>query len=206
MLVKVCGMRDSENIAQISSLPIDMIGFIFYHKSQRFVKEQLPSTLKGIYRVGVFVDSDIEYILDIVKENSLDVVQLHGDESVDLCEKLKQQGLKVIKAISVSSIADLAKVVKFDGKVDFILLDTKTDLYGGSGLRFDWDILNHYSSSTPFILSGGIDEESAEQIIALKHNRLVGIDLNSRFELSPAIKDVIKLKNFISKIKNYSNE
>ena len=204
-LIKICGLKYPENIRQIVALQPDMIGLIFYPKSQRYVnnpkdiaKLYIPSSIK---KIGVFVNETKETILQKIKMYQLQGVQLHGDESPALCLSLKQQNLKVIKAFSISSDADFKKCTLYEGFADYFLFDTKTQGYGGSGEKFDWEFMNAYRGLTPFILSGGISPEDAEAIMSLKHARLAGIDLNSRFETSPGVKDVTLLKEFLRKIK-----
>lgn len=204
-LIKICGLKYPDNIRQIVALQPDMIGLIFYPKSQRYVnnpkdiaKLYIPPSIK---KIGVFVNETKETILQKVKMYQLQGVQLHGDESPALCLALKQQKLLVLKALSILSVDDIKKSALYEGFVDYFLFDTKTQGYGGSGEKFDWEIINAYRGLTPFILSGGISPEDAETILSLKHARLAGIDLNSRFETSPGVKNVVLLKEFLQKIK-----
>jgi len=204
-MIKICGLKYPDNIRQIVALQPDMIGLIFYPKSQRYVnnpkdiaKLYIPPSIK---KIGVFVNETKETILQKVKMYQLQGVQLHGDESPALCLALKQQKLLVLKALSILSVDDIKKSALYEGFVDFFLFDTKTQGYGGSGEKFDWEIINAYRGLTPFILSGGISPEDAEAILSLKHARLAGIDLNSRFETSPGVKNVALLKEFLQKIK-----
>ncbi|MFI3247563.1 MAG: phosphoribosylanthranilate isomerase [Rikenellaceae bacterium] len=201
MLVKVCGMREQQNASEVASLGIDMMGFIFFDKSPRYVAELAPSTPKGVKRVGVFVNYPIGYILDAISTHSLDFVQLHGSESVEICRELKANNIGVIKAISIATKDDIKVTKQYDGVVDCFVFDTKCVGYGGSGERFDWSILDAYSGSTPFLLSGGLDSDSAEQIKEINHKAFAGVDLNSRFEISPALKNIDKLREFIVKIR-----
>ncbi len=202
MLIKVCGMRDPQNVAEVGALSgLSMMGFIFYAPSPRFVGESTPLTPEGVKRVGVFVNASTEEIMERVERHSLDVVQLHGSESVAQCEELRAKGLEVFKAISVADRADVEVATKYDGVVDYLLFDTKCKGHGGSGVRFDWSVLDGYCGETPFLLSGGIDESVAADILALSHKAFAGVDLNSRFELSPAQKDVERLGKFMEEIK-----
>lgn len=201
MIVKVCGMREAENITSVASLGIDMMGFIFYEKSARYVGEAAPSSPDGLSRVGVFVNSSFDHIMQQVATSSLDVVQLHGSESAKLCQELKEQGIKVIKALSISNSEDIELSEKYHDRVDYLLFDTKCSGHGGSGKRFDWSLLDHYQGTTPFLLSGGIDKTMAREIRSITHSALVGVDLNSRFEVSPAIKDIERLREFITELK-----
>lgn len=206
MLVKVCGMREPENIEKVAQLGVDMMGFIFYPKSLRFASQSVARTAadKNICRVGVFVNESVELISDKIHLFDLDAVQLHGNESRELCEQLhKQNGLlKVIKAISVSTAGDIQKYKEYVGVVDYFLFDTKCKTVGGSGQQFDWQVLENYDGDVPFILSGGIGPEDVERIRNFHHPKCIGIDLNSKFEMEPGLKDVEMLKTFIENIEN----
>ena len=203
-LVKVCGMRDAENIREVEALGIDLMGFIFWPKSSRYVSERpayLPTKCK---RVGVFVDEDIETLKRIADDYALDFIQLHGHESADYCAQLK--GLKLIKAISVSGQDDIATYKTYEGHVDYFLFDTKCPSVGGSGQQFDWTVLSAYDGNTPFLLSGGIGPDDAEVLTShfspLTSKKCAGIDLNSRFEIAPGLKDINKLKDFLNALNN----
>lgn len=203
MIVKVCGMRDEANAREVAALGIDLMGFIFFERSARFVGDATPSTQAGLKRVGVFVNSPMEYIVESVAKHKLDFIQLHGNESPDMCRDVKSAILYpigVIKAISIASKDDITKAEDYDGAVDMLLFDTKCTGYGGSGVKFDWSILNSYHGATKFLLSGGIDVDSADDILAITHPKFAGVDLNSRFEISPALKDVGRLKKFLELI------
>lgn len=198
MIIKVCGMREPENVAQVQEIGIDMMGFIFYDKSPRYVA-QAPCT-KNVARVGVFVNEDADKITAIAMANSLTHIQLHGSETPALCAQIRKKGYKVIKAINIKEAQDLTVAKAYEGIVDYLLFDTKCTQHGGSGKTFDWELLNFYKGSSPFLLSGGIKVELAECIKQLKHPQLVGVDLNSGFEISPAHKDITSLTTFINKI------
>ena len=191
-------MREAENIREVEALGIDLMGFIFWEKSSRYISKRpayLPTKCK---RVGVFVDEDIESVKRIADDYALDYIQLHGHESSDYCAQL--QGLHLIKAISVSSRNDIATYKTYEGLVEYFLFDTKCPSVGGSGQQFDWSVLSAYDGSTPFLLSGGIGPDDAEPIKSFHHPQCIGIDLNSRFELAPGLKDVIKLQAFIKEL------
>ena len=195
-MIKVCGMRDAENICQVEALGIDMMGFIFYPKSSRYVSkhpEYLPTKCK---RVGVFVDEDVENIMKIADDYALDFIQLHGHESIE--EVMKLQDWNVIKAFNIATKEDLEKTAPYAGLVDYFLFDTKGPSAGGNGEKFDWSILDAYNDDTPFLLSGGIGPDDAERILNYHHPKCIGFDLNSRFEIEPGIKDIIKLKTFLN--------
>ena len=197
-LIKVCGMRDAENIREVEALGIDLMGFIFWPKSSRYVSE-CPSYLpKKCKRVGVFVNEDIEQVKHIAADYALDYIQLHGSESPGYVQQLHDW--QVIKAISVSSRDDIATFKDYEGLVDYFLFDTKCTCMGGSGQQFDWSVLDSYDGNTPFLLSGGIGPDDAERVKAFHHGKCIGIDLNSKFELSPALKDINKLQEFIKEL------
>ena len=196
-LIKVCGMRDAENIRKAEALGINLMGFIFWPKSSRFVSkrpEYLPSKVK---RVGVFVDEDIETVKRLADEYELDYIQLHGHESPEYVANMNRP---VIKAISVNSHKDITTYKAYENIVDYFLFDTKCQSVGGSGLQFDWSVLDAYDGKKPFLLSGGIGPEDAEKVKNFSHPQCIGIDLNSRFETAPALKDINKLKQFLEQL------
>jgi phosphoribosylanthranilate isomerase len=194
-------MRDAENIREVEALGVDWMGFVFHRTSPRFVGE-LPDYLpQRAKRVGVFVDEREEQIMETVQLFRLDMVQLHGRETSDFCSRIRSKGLKVIKAINVQNRFPSEEVSFYEGTCDYFLFDTKTPLPGGSGQKFDWSSLSAYRGTTPFLLSGGISPDDADRVEAFVHERCIGIDLNSRFETSPAYKDIHLLQSFIDKIK-----
>ena len=199
MIVKVCGMTDAANIREVEALGPDLMGFIFYEKSPRYVRCR-PAYMPRTGRVGVFVDHPLEYVLDKSQEFGLGYVQLHGSESPELCAELRSCGLKVIKSFSVSSPCDVLRSSAYEGCADMFLFDTRCDSVGGSGRCFDWSLLDAYTGSVPFLLSGGIGPDTP--VGEFSHPRLAGYDLNSRFETSPGIKDTLTLAPFILKIKS----
>ena len=193
-------MRDSENIRAIEQTKADLMGFIFHPKSPRFVAslpEYMPKKQK---RVGVFVNASLEQILAKAQKFSLEYIQLHGDEPPAFCSELKNRGLKVIRAQRIANADDIIRAEIYN-MADLMIFDTKTELYGGSGKKFNWQLLENYKGCVPFLLSGGIHSDTFEEIKAFFHPQFAGIDLNSGFEISPALKDVGKLNNFIEKIK-----
>ena len=177
---------------------------IFYPKSPRYVgdykDERLKRRLTDTKKVGVFVNADYETIIKAAGEYNLDAIQLHGGETPQLCEFLRQDFI-VIKAFSIATAEDLAKLDAYEGVVDYFLFDTKTPAYGGSGQKFDWQILQSARIKTPFLLSGGISLDDITTIKSLKINNLIGVDLNSKFETAPAMKDIKKLTEFLDTIK-----
>lgn len=205
-LIKVCGMREADNIRQVEALGIDWLGFIFWPKSSRFVHERpayLPANAK---RVGVFVDADIEVVRETAAAYCLDIIQLHGKESPAYIKQLRtlcsDHVAAIVKAFNIATPEDLKQTEPYEGATDYFLFDTKAKMVGGNGTQFDWTVLNDYQGNTPFILSGGIGPDDAEKVKAFHHPMLAGIDLNSRFETVPAHKDVNLLRTFIETIKN----
>ena len=199
MIVKVCGMRDAENIRAVEALGIDMMGFIFWPKSSRYVSERPAYLPTSCQRVGVFVDESIDKVMQYTAAFQLDVIQLHGGESPEYVSRLK--GLKVIKAFNIATADDLKQVKLYEGLADCFLFDAKGRSVGGNGTQFDWDVLQGYTGKTPFLLSGGIGPDDAGRVTDFEHPRCIGIDLNSRFETAPGLKDVDKLKAFLEKVK-----
>jgi len=200
MIIKVCGMREANNIRMIEQLPITMMGFIFHPRSPRYINElpeYLPDTVK---RVGVFVNEDINTVLKLAEKFSLNYIQLHGTETSEYCLSLHSQKINLIKAFSIASEADLEETPRYEGLCDYFLFDTKCDTCGGSGKSFDWSVLSAYQGKTPFLLSGGIAPESVNALKDFRHKSFAGIDLNSRFESMPGVKDVMKLAGFISEL------
>jgi len=202
--IKVCGMKFTQNREEVEKLPVDFLGFIFYPKSKRFVGE---NTEPGLFhsaktKVAVFVDENAFEILGLAKNLGFDYIQLHGKENPKTCQLMKNQGLKVIKAFNLNEDFDFASLKTYEKSVDFFLFDTKTDLPGGSGKKFNWEILEKYHGKIPFFLSGGIGPEDAEAIRKLEHPQLFGIDLNSGFEDKPGMKNVEKLSLFLAELKH----
>lgn len=194
-------MRDASNIREIESLGVHWMGFIFHPRSPRFVAEMpgyLPDTAK---RIGVFVNENKQTIATLADRFSLDYVQLHGNESPTFCQNLQQE-IKVIKAFAIKKAEDIRQTTHYEGVCDFFLFDNKCEQYGGSGNQFDWEILKHYTGNTPFLLSGGINRHSAPALARLSHHKLIGYDINSRFEKSAGIKDAERIKDFINQLNN----
>jgi len=199
MNTKVCGLTDKANIKALVKLPIQFMGFIFYEASKRCVREGvldvdfMKSLPSSIQKVGVFVNAPFVRMLSIVIKYNLQAVQLHGEESPELCEKMRMQGIQVIKVFSLGKdqfdFEDLKPYIPF---CDYFLFDTKGEYRGGNGKTFDWTLLEQYPYNTPYFLSGGLDLDNIPAIFELK-KRPFAIDVNSRFELSPGIKDVKKL-------------
>ena len=198
-------MRDPENILSLAEVRPDFIGFIFYPGSKRFVDKPDPVIIKEIpseiQKVGVFVNEPGDHIIDRYENLGLDLVQFHGDESPEKCTSLNEKKIPIIKAISVDHTTDFSYLFDYENHVDYFLFDTKTENYGGSGKKFNWDKLNEYRLDIPFFLGGGIGYEDLDAILALSHPMLYSIDINSKFETEPGIKNIELVKSFINKIR-----
>jgi phosphoribosylanthranilate isomerase len=202
MKLKICGMKYSENILEVGALLPDYMGFIFYEKSARYFTGTIPELIKTIKKTGVFVNESVENITDKIKEHNLQAIQLHGDESVEYCEELKNRinrKVEIIKVFSVGDDFDFEVLKPFENVSDYFLFDTKGKLPGGNGTSFDWKILKNYKSDKPFFLSGGI---GIEEIAAIKNLKLpvYAIDVNSKFEIEPGLKNKNLLTNFKRKL------
>lgn len=208
--LKICGMLYPENIQEVAALQPDYMGFIFYKATKRYagnldaeVVKALPLTIK---RVGVFVNDTIETVQEIVKHYGFDVVQLHGAEDPQYCLalattlKAENPDFKVMKAFGVDEEFDFSVLDSYQEAVDYFLFDTKTPIHGGSGEKFNWNLLDKYKLDHPYFLSGGIELESADTILSNNDPRLFAIDVNSRFELEPGLKNLDKLKEFKNKL------
>ncbi len=204
MIIKVCGMRNPDNIREIESAGADWMGFIFYPPSCRNVEETpayLPARCK---KVGVFVNATYDFIVDKVNEFHFDFIQLHGNESPAYCQKIRTclpKDTGIIKMFAVENDADIRVSQTYEGLVDYFLFETKCQSYGGSGKQFDWNILHSYNGATPFLITGGINPEDYDKVKAFSHPKMTGVDINSRFELAPCVKDVQLVKRFIENVK-----
>lgn len=197
-------MGAPENILDVAALQPDYLGFIFYEKSARNFTGGIPEISGTIKKTGVFVNASFEYIQEKIKTYNFKAVQLHGSESVALCEQLKKLSVEVIKVFSVKDNFDFSVLTPYEPVVDYFLFDTKGAHPGGNGTTFDWRVLHNYSSKTPFILSGGIgpNELASVQEICKTDLPIYALDLNSKFETAPAQKEVGQLKEFITKVNN----
>jgi phosphoribosylanthranilate isomerase len=210
MKIKVCGLRDPENIKQVIALSPDYVGFIFYDKTPRFVGELPVEILKtipsNIIKTAVFVNETAESIEALIAKYNFDAIQLHGNESPAFCALFKGR-VKVIKAFGLSDEFDFDQLYNYVDHVDVFLFDKKTSIYGGSGKVFDWDILDKYNLDKPFFLSGGLSPDNLAEIQNITHPQFYGVDLNSRFETEPGIKNIEKLDKAFALIKQIdSNE
>lgn len=206
MKIKICGMKFPKNIIQVGAMQPEYMGFIFYPKSKRFVGtefstksfERLPKSIK---KVGVFVNEAVEKILEIHNQYPFDVVQLHGNESVETCAIIREKGIEVIKAFSVDNYFNFDEVKPFESVCDLFLFDTKTEKYGGSGKAFNWELLEKYTLSKPFFLSGGLGLYNLNKVKKINHPFLVGLDFNSQLEDSNYKKIAEEVSELINKIR-----
>lgn len=198
-------MKYPSNISEIYGLEPDYMGFIFYSKSKRNVgddlDEKLLASLNELSKVGVFVNEGFDFIKQKADAFGFAYIQLHGEEPPELCKRLKESGLGVIKVFSVDENFDFNTTEEYKPFADFFLFDTKSESYGGTGKRFNWDVLKKYDNQVPFFLSGGIDLEQAEEIKKLEGLNIHAIDINSCFEKEPGMKEVEKVRKFISLFK-----
>lgn len=204
--IKVCGMRDRKNVGELCALGPDFIGYIFYPGSKRYVGDdpdmeifRIPGEI--ITKVGVFVNEDADKILQKVEKFGLDMVQLHGSESPEYCMHLSEKGVSIIKAFSPLKADSTNQLGNYIEQIKYILFDNPTTTYGGSGRKFNWDLINSYSTPFPFLLSGGIGPEDGGAVRSIQHDWLYAVDINSRFESQPGIKNIEQVKGFIETIR-----
>ncbi|MGB5371044.1 MAG: phosphoribosylanthranilate isomerase [Flavobacteriaceae bacterium] len=198
MKLKVCGMK--HNVLEVATLKPDYLGFIFWEPSERSFEGDIPKLPRGIKKVGVFVDASLKEVNDHIFEHALDMVQLHGHETPAFCAALKDMAVEVVKVFSIQNGFDFEVLKPFEESCDYFLFDTKGKLPGGNGYVFDWSVLKDYASSKPYFLSGGIGLEemgSVKEFLKRPESRYChAIDVNSRFESGPGLKEVDKLKEF----------
>ena len=204
MKLKVCGMRSLENIRNLAKINPEYMGFIFWKHSKRFVSNSTPDLGEGIKKVGVFVNASSEYIKKCIKDHKLKAVQLHGNESPKKCDELKKIDVEVIKAFAIKNKFDFSELENYESVCDYFLFDTEGLLPGGNGLHFDWTVLKNYTCEKPFFLSGGIgpDDSLAIASIIKLNLPLYAIDVNSKFEIEPGLKNIDIIKEFKSKLYN----
>ncbi len=212
MKVKVCGMKYSDNIREVAALQPDYLGFIFYGKSKRNFDNLIPNVDLNIKKTAVFVNASLDFIQNKATHYNFKAIQLHGEESIAFCQSLKEtfkNKVEVFKVFSVGETFDFSILKGYEPYCDFFLFDTKGKEKGGNGVTFNWEVLKKYPSEKPFILSGGIGIEEIDKVKELKaylkregkEAFLHAVDVNSRFEIEPALKSVEKLKQFIVDLK-----
>ena len=207
--LKICGMKQPENILNVAALNPDYLGFIFYERSPRNFSGDIPDIDPSIKKTGVFVDEEIDFVLEKAEKYKFRAIQLHGKESSEYCIKLRlalgsNNSVELIKVFSVMETFNFDELKTYEGNVDFFLFDTKGKSKGGNGITFNWELLKDYPSSTPFFLSGGIGQDELQKILKLytyfnknnKSNLLYGVDVNSKFEVEAGLKDENALKIF----------
>jgi len=203
MKLKVCGMKYIENIKSIGDLKPDYMGFIFYEKSKRNFEGIIPELPKGIKKTGVFVNEYLEIVVSLVQEYKLEALQLHGDESVEYIRELGThlpKKVEIIKVFGIKDDFDFEVLRPYEAVVDYFLFDTKGKERGGNGVKFDWSVLKQYPYSKPFFLSGGIGPDDAEIILPFLRRQeshyCYALDINSKFESKPGIKNIKEVKKF----------
>ncbi len=214
MIIKVCGMREPDNIRQLLDLKPDYLGFIFYAHSKRFVGDLPADAMSSIFtstkKTGVFVNETMDAMADKVIKYDLDAVQMHGDESAEFCRSFRkflsnmqtEKNVEIIKAFGVSDEFDFGILASYEDFVDYFLFDTKTTDHGGSGVSFDWNILENYHGRKPYFLSGGLSPDNIHGIKGIKDMRFYGVDLNSRFEIDAGVKDIERLRSVFERIRS----
>lgn len=210
MKIKICGMKENENILAVARLQPDYMGFIFYPKSKRCFKGEIPDLDPDILKTVVFVNKDIDLVINTVKKYRFQAIQLHGDESVSYCDQLKKElppSVELIKAFSMHQGFDMKTLNAFEEVCDFFLFDTKGKERGGTGKVFDWRILESYQLKHPFFLSGGIglnQLEPLKEFFKTKVSRYChAVDVNSQFEEFPGFKKTEDLELFIKEIRSF---
>ncbi|ADY28383.1 phosphoribosylanthranilate isomerase [Cellulophaga lytica] len=207
MKLKVCGMKHLDNMEAVAALQPDYLGFIFWEPSSRYFNEKMGAISKNIKKVGVFVDADLDYVVEKINQYSLDVVQLHGKESPEFCKGLRNSNLglkgkqpQIIKVFSIKDSFNFSVITPFEKVCDYFLFDTKGKLPGGNGYTFNWSVLENYPSTKPYFLSGGIGIKDTEKVKAFLKTSAskycVALDVNSSFEIEPGLKNIEKLKEF----------
>jgi len=204
MIVKICGINDLEFLQSSASLPFNFAGFIFYPESARYLGDEImPGDLDmlpvSVNRVGVFVNEPLDLVVDVASQFALDFVQLHGDESPEYAKQLSDE-FSVIKAFRVNEKFNFSTTKPFEDFCDYFLFDTLGEKVGGTGLKFNWNLLDKYKGDVPFLLSGGIGLEDVEKIKKFSHPMFVGIDINSKFETTPGKKDLSKISHFLKQL------
>ena len=204
MKLKVCGMKYLNNMEAVAKLRPDFLGFIFYDKSSRYFNGNLPYLPQAIKKVGVFVNEDLETLQSIIKEQKLDVVQLHGQESPEYCSQL--ENAEIIKVFSIKDTFNFSVLLPYEEVCDYYLLATKGKLPGGIGTTFNWNVLKDYPSTKPFFLSGGIGLKEVEKlkdfIDSPASKYCYSLDVNSKFEINPGVKNINDLEKFKNELQH----
>ena len=204
MKIKVCGLKKADNLKAVAVLAPDFMGFICYGPSPRYIADlqggALASIPKNVIKTGVFVNESLETIKRLINQFGFNAVQLHGNESPEFCAALREKTI-VLKAFGMDESFDFDQLDAYKDSVDYFLFDTKTSIHGGSGKTFNWDILQQYKLNVPFFLSGGLSMDNLAEVEKIKHPAFYGVDLNSRFETAPGIKDIKLLQKAFNLLK-----
>lgn len=205
--IKVCGMRQGQNIRSVSKLKPDYLGLIFYPKSPRFVELKKASSILNAFpqkveKIGVFVNEPLPELINTCNSFKIKTVQLHGSENPGYCSELKELGFTVIKAFGVNEQFDFNQLAPYTNSCDFYLFDTKSEKHGGTGKKFNWQLLQKFDNSKPIFLSGGIGPDDADELLKIEDLNIYALDLNSKFETEPALKNVEFLEKFIKNIRH----
>lgn len=207
-IIKICGMRDADNVHHVAALTPMLMGFIFYEKSPRNALGIDPNIVKSlpsfVNPVGVFVNASITEIQNTTSKYGINIVQLHGMESPEFCAELRSQGLTVIKSIPVDDDINWDDYAPYQQCVDMFICDTRCESEGGSGRKFNWEVMQKYPLGIPYLLSGGIGPDDVDNIIDAMLPDMRGIDINSRFETEPGVKDLRKLIKFILALRKFN--
>lgn len=201
--IKICGLKYPDNIREVIALRPDYVGFICYPGSKRFVGEldaNWIARLQGARKTGVFVNATIHEVKKAIQQYGFQAIQLHGAETPAYCAELMDCGVEIIKAFGIDDQFNWPTLQTYEQVADYYLFDTQSARHGGTGKRFDWTLLGGYTGDKPFFLSGGISTENIADALRLKDNRLYALDLNSRFETAPGIKDITLLRNTLQTI------
>jgi len=214
MKLKVCGMKYQENMKQVAALQPDYLGFIFYEKSARFFKGEIPQFVENVKKVGVFVNAEMDEIIEKINTFNLNAIQLHGNETPEFCRTLRmlypvkngKESLEIIKVFSIKEEFNFEILKPYEDVCDYYLFDTKGALPGGNGYVFDWKVLKNYPSNKPYFLSGGIGFNEMDNLLSFMNsaesNCCYAIDVNSKFEIEPGLKEVEILREFKNKLFN----
>lgn len=197
-------MKYVDNLMMVAAVQPDYLGFIFYDQSKRNFEGVIPKLPKGIKKTGVFVNEYLEIVVSLVEEYQLEAIQLHGDESVDYIKELKGHlpRVEVIKVFGIKDSFDFSILESYIEEIDYFLFDTKGKERGGNGVKFDWSVLKEYPFDKPFFLSGGIDLDDIAKVneIGESHLPVYAVDINSRFETKPGVKNIKEVKSFKNKL------
>ncbi len=209
MKLKICGMKYQENITEVAALQPDYLGFIFYDKSSRNFDKSIPEISSSVKKTGVFVNEDLEVVIEKIKTFNLQAVQLHGEESPEYCASLKAKVSEIIKVFSIKNEFNFEVLKPYESVCDYFLFDTKGKHPGGNGYTFDWNVLSNYPSTKPFFLSGGIGFNEIEAVKKFQQSTAskycYALDVNSKFEIEPGLKNIELLKDFKTNLFFHTN-